>query len=510
MINKKLIKITSISLGLFLILIFLTYIRVNTDISLMGDTGLHYALLQSIHDGLGPNLNIYASINDILFSKSLANRSSLDICDIASNYYSYSSKELNFFNFHTYFILYPLSLLVYLIKTPYIIQGVGIFSFISIALIAFLMCRKYTHSILISLVAAFVVTLHPAWSWSVIGQPFIDRLFLPLGILIFYYCDNKKLITSIVISLIASLINEKIGIYLALFYCSYSIIFSQKNSFKYTAYCMVTGIFFGATSYLTVNFLLNNPYYSSVILNTPTSIINYFSEPLNLNATITFIIINLSILLFSLINNKRYFLIAVIMMLPNIFSDIGGAEKINFYTHYHTLYFPFVIYSFIKSLSNINLRSITIYTILLFVILFFSILDINQSRNITYNLKLTNVYIANFYRIYLSRNNFSKITNDFKQMLPLNSKISSTESGLPYLYTFSDLNIYPLNLSNSDFLVSPYVIIDGKYFIKGYFGYLGENHNNDANTCLNTLIRNSGFNVDKPIYITPNFVVIGK
>jgi hypothetical protein len=33
------------------------------------------------------------------------------------------------------------------------------------------------------------------------------------------------------------------------------------------------------------------------------------------------------------------------MMVPNIIGNIGGAEKYGFLTHYHTLYFPFLIFA---------------------------------------------------------------------------------------------------------------------------------------------------------------------
>lgn len=513
MINKKLIKITSISLGLLLILIFLTYIRVNTDIGLMGDTGLHYALLQSIHDANGPNLNIYASINDTLFSKGLANRAVTEVCSIASNLYTYSSKELNFFNFHTYFILYPISLLAYVIKTPYIIQGIGIFSFLSFAVLSYLICKSYSKSAFIAIFATIIITLHPAWSWSIMGQPFIDRLFLPLGLLIFYYCDNNKLIKSLIFAIIASLINEKIGIYLALFYCSYSFLFIQKNSYKYSFSCLISGGFFAALSYLIVNKVLNNPYYSSVILNNPNAIYSYFSNQIHLNGLITFLTINLALIFLSLYKNKRYFILASVMMLPNIFSDIGGAEKVNFYTHYHTLYFPFVVFCFIKSLENYNSlirKQFLIYFYIPLTIIFFSLVDINQSREIIFNYKLKNIHLANLYRIYLSRNNYSIHISNINQLIPAKSKITSSESGLPYLYKFDDLNLYPLNLKDSDYVVAPYSIIDGKYFYRGYFGYLGEAHDKNVNSCLNLLMRSSGFKVDEPIYLTPNFAIIGK
>jgi hypothetical protein len=513
MINKKIINFSLIGLALLFILFFLTYIRVNTDIGLMGDTGLQYALLQRIHDAHGPNLNIYASINDTLFSKGLATKAVSEVCNIASNLYIYSSKELNFFNFHTYFIFYPISLLVYVIETPYIIQGVGIFSFLSFAVLSYLICKSHSKSTFISIFATIIITLHPAWSWSIMGQPFIDKLFLPLGLLVFYYCDNNKLFKSLIFAIIASLINEKIGIYLALFYCSYSFLFLQKNSYKYSFSCLIAGIFFAALSYLIVNKVLNNPYYSSVILNNPNAILGYFSNEIHLNGLITFLAINFAIIFLSLYKNKRYFILALIMMQPNIFSDIGGAEKVNFYTHYHALYFPFVVFCFIKSLENYNrlvCKRFLVYFYIPLTIIILTLIDINQSRQIIFNYKLQNLHIANLYRTYLSRNNYNIHIIKINKLIPVKSKITSSESGLPYLYKFDDLNLYPLNLKDSDYVVTPYTIIDGKYFYRGYFGYLGEAHNKNVNSCLNLLMRNSGFKVDEPIYLTPNFAVIGK
>jgi hypothetical protein len=514
MINKNIYN-SIFAFSVFIALtIFLTFIRVNTSIGLYGDTGLHYNLLQNIIDGNGSASNIYASINDFLFKSGLTTQTFQTVCEYAMRNITYSELDINFFNFHTYYILYPLSYLSPLITVPYIIQGTAIFSFLFFALIFYFICRKYLPSRITAIICTLIITMHPAWSWSIMGQPFIDRLFLPFGLLIFYYCDIGKIKYSFFLSLIAILINEKIAIYLALFYFTYAFVFYKKSSSDYAIKCVIFGFLFSILSFVAVKFLLNNPYYSSAILSSPNAIINYISDENNLNGVITFLLINISLIALNFIKNIKYVIIALVMILPNIFSNIGGAEKVGFFTHYHTLYFPFLAYCFIKSIQQTITTSKSnnkyYFSHLIFLIIFYISLNINSTRTISINFNLNNFYINKFYTSYTNYLNYSNLVSEIKDLIPKNSIISASEPSIPYLYNYKNVFLYPINLKHSDFIAIPYSVTNGSYRYQGYFGYLGDVHNLNTNSCLYILMEQYGFKVQAPIFISPGFAIIGK
>ena len=87
---------------------------------------------------------------------------------------------------------------------------------------------------------------------------------------------------------------------------------------------------------------------------------------------------------------KRLTLITILMVLPNIFYDIGGAEKTQFDTHYHSLYFPFLVFTFLAGIVRLEsyLKQIKIKKSLIFYPYFLIVLIFYTSINITIDNKI--------------------------------------------------------------------------------------------------------------------------
>jgi hypothetical protein len=197
------------------------------------------------------------------------------------------------------------------------------------------------------------------------------------------------------------------------------------------------------------------------------------------------------------------------MLVPNIFGNIGGAEKTNFYTHYHILYYPFLIYPFLLGLTEFLKSShskkirCSLATVMIFIIIMYNGLSIRPDQSISISIKDKNSYLFTFYHIKRSQSSFSRIQKILENHLTTSTLISSVEAGQAYLYKYRNLSFYPLNLVNSDYLL----VIKGHDNFKGYYGYNGVEEQRKTDNCLNELIA-TNYDLNNIIFLNPDLLLL--
>lgn len=498
------------ALILFLALLFyLTFLRVNSPIGIMGDTGLLYSLLQSVHEGNGPYLPLYASISDTLFKYNIPSISPELVCQTAQLPITYTQEQQNFFKYHSYLILYPLSLLIYIIDAPYVVQGVNLLSFLSFIAICFYILLKNNNKLGFIFLSCVLISFSPQWSFSIIGQPYIDKIFLPFGLLLFYFADKRNIFWVIILTLVSCSINEKVAIYIGIFLVLSSFVLFDKKYLKFYLKLLLVGLITLITVFIYVKFFLNNSYYSVSIPSSFNEVKNYLSIDRNLNGILSLLIICSPFLFFSIIYKWKYALIALIMLIPNILGNIGGAEKTNFYTHYHILYFPFLIYpfllgfsEFIKSTDSKIFRRSVVVLLMLYIIMYNG-LSIRPDQKISISIKDKNSYLFTFYHIKRSQSSFRRVEKILENYLTSSTSVSTVEAGQAYLYKYRNLSFYPLNIITSDYIL----VIKGDDNFKGYFGYNGVNEQRKTDNCLNELIGNN-YDLKNIVYLSPDLLLL--
>lgn len=490
-----------------------TNLRLNGSHIFFGDTAQLYLILEHLHQGIGAYNPVQPSVIDFQMTSNLGNMTPAEICAADLYAHPYIASQFNHFKFHSYFILYPLSFILNIFSSEYTIHWINFFAFTSFIFIIFFILRESKVNTLYSILIIFLVSLHPCWSWAIQGQPYVDRWYLPFGILIFYFIQKQKsiLTPAYIIILFSSLLVEKVLIYNSIFIFIYSILFYQNKNIFISR--ITIGFISFVSFYLLVNYYIVNGYYSSAVPTSLGAIVSNLLYPGALNGAISLLIVNLPFLLPALIFRPKLFLIAGALLVPNLIGNIGGAEKIGFMTHYHTLYFPFVTYAFICSAATAlkqlnNLRGkILIAGYIILASYFYSHISFQSDNKITITSNYNLVYISDFYNDFIVRKtqyNEKKIAQD---SIPNDAMISSVEQGMPFTYQNKDLHIYPLNLDKADFLVLHYKLDNSKYSYSGYFGYLGQEHNNMVNACLEARIENS-FDTKNPIILNQSLAIL--
>ena len=508
-------------LTIIFLTVLLTYIRVNSGVGFAGDTGQFYMILENIHAGKGTLNQILPSENEYFFRQFLLSQDATKLCKMAWESPHFEAADYDHFKFHLYSIYYPASLCLYFFSTPYVVNGLNIFAFLLFLFIAYKISQKSEIPIFISIFTVIVISLHPAWSWSIMGQPYPDRLFLPLGLLLCYYTDDRgKLLNAMLAVLVLSaLIVEKVAVYTGVFLIAYSILhysnYRDKRAIIWRVFAGISALIF---FYLVTSFFLVNPYYSgSNIPRTPAALISILSDERFFNGIKSLLWVNAPLLLPALILKPRLFLIAFVMVIPNIFGTVGGAEKTGFLTHYHTLYFPFVVYAFIKGTGEFYRRISPIKAICIFgsyiflTASFYLLLGFDDKQNIKLTRSPTaNFYATSFYNMSKNMTSYKNITNLVESNMTLNAKISTIEAGWPYLYKFQSLSIYPFDFEKVDFLFVGYEKVANQFYYYGYNGYLGSRHMRIVNDCLNSRIVRAGYDVDNPIILSLSLAILKK
>jgi hypothetical protein len=512
-------RISSYSILIILILfsIVIGVKRVTSGFALSGDTGQIYIILQNIHDGLGPHNQILPSLMDLFFNKQLLTMSIEEFCknDLISG--PYSKSEYNHFQLHTYFIMYVMSLFVLFFEVPYVINVINTLAFI----LFIYFCYKYASKNIkwyYGVIIICLVSLHPAWSWSFIGQPYIDKIFLPFGLILIHKCEtdfnsNKKILF---LTIICCLIVEKVLIYVGI-YLFITTIFNFK---KFTninvllnrlllSFIVILAFYFG------IKLFLVNPYYGSSINLDPIAIFKLLQDERFLNGIISLLIISTPLLIPSLIFYKKLFIISLVMLLPNLIGNIGGAEKVGFFTHYHTLYFPFLVYGFIVSCNKFFLRygsnklfKLCGFSYLAFTSVFYIYIGFNSNLEIKFvPIKESEIFLNHLNTIRIMPNEHKVISKIIEQSIPTDARVSAIEPAWKYLYKYKNLVTYPFNIQSSDYLILSYEK-KGTYSYFGFISYLGEGVSNKANECLMNQIILNNFDIENPIILNSSMAIL--
>ena len=232
------------------------------------------------------------------------------------------------------------------------------------------------------------------------------------------------------------------------------------------------------------------------------------------------------------------------MVLPNIFYDIGGAEKTGFHTHYHSLYFPFLVFTFLSGVvglvdylkkNNIK-QSLIFYPYFLITLIFYATININIDNKIYFKLNkvdhlpfyeennLREPIVTKYYKYYENRikrgfltdwypyiGEYERITGEIINIIPEDSNILVNDLAMSYVIGFKNVNTYPYMYKESDYLVTSYIEDLKGRKVPHVMTYNGFEHDIEISTCIaDRLEREKNFNFDEPILETPFFMIIGK
>lgn len=471
--------------------------------------------INAINFKSAPRSQINKSANDAIAS--VITQTASDVCSqplISSN-----TESTGIFDRHAYVALYILAPFRSVFSSQSIAAFAHALGFIGLLFSIYFFLRSENLPIIATLAFVLMVVAHPAWSASVFGQFYSDRLFLFAGFLYVVLVHQRLTKGSehtgyiIILAVLASLIHERAALMVGGFTLASLLLYrgwsgwSRKDvPLMAVAICALSY----AIGYLAL-FNHNSDYgsFSSALASLPYTLSNNEAFRLNLEK---FLIVNLGFLVLAAFE-WRLAIIAFGALLPNIIGTIGGAEKTGWSTHYHSTYFPFLVAA--ASIGSIQLWQILRAHSIKWMILvpltgigvFLALLDpyslsplVNlKSSNLANNalLKVAGVLTTSGDGVGI-RNN-AEFRREVAGEVPNGAVVTTFEGMFPALIGEGRiLHYYPLGLGNANYAVLEYTMDNqGVMQLSGAVTYLGSKNLSELDSCLNTRIWDAGYKVVK-------------
>jgi hypothetical protein len=433
-----------------------------------------------------------------------------------------SGRSINMLTVHAYLILYPLALLTWFFPPHAVLAVVNGISFVAIIYIIYWAIRKQNIPVVGSIVFCALVVAHPAWSHASMGQFYSDRFFMPLGLLyaVLLYdalgrqVNRSNLLFILGVGLLAASTTERAAIMIAMFTVALLVLFKSSITNIKTRIVLITfaiGLILYVFLYVKFMFV----YYpgggslSRMIQQIP-GFFSRIQNPVYADLVKEFLVIN--VLLFGVFSifNWRLGLIAFAVLLPNLFTTIGGSEKTGWATHYHSMYFPFLVFSAAMGFSRLwHLLSTVKYRLVLIGLLV-ALIPVISSFSLGYRgqqgavMRLYNFYVDGS-KSYEKQRLIQM--HKIAAAIPEGVKVTTPEGGMPILYRNRTIYYYPLGINTADYaLLNKVSQPDGTFYYSGVTSYVGGEF--EKNMCLNERLKGAGFNLDKPKLLIGSMAVL--
>lgn len=380
--------------------------------------------------------------------------------------------KFNYFKWHTYVILYLIAPLNYFFDAKTFMPALNALSHMCLLFLLALFLLRHRVTPLNILLALSVTALHPAWSQGLAGQIYIDRYFLSLGfgylLSLKNYTKNKLLTISILI--IITSLSDRFGLLAFLITIGFLIAcaFTRKSKTGsiyrvINEHLPLIGISVCCLAYslFIIKFYLAHPSYANFSSNFSLAGIlhNFANNTFRMNA---YKFITLNIICFApIIVFSKYRIIYLGLFLINLLGNVGGAEKIDYFTHYHSVHFPvliFLMYDFVSSYKN-NYKVVLASLFFTFTALIIftpfassSTSDINASY---FSTLLSKSPLLNLLSKPFGKSKYNiNLQNELLLTIPKNATVTIPEPLMPTFYG-RQTHYFPLGLAKADYAIVP-------------------------------------------------------
>jgi hypothetical protein len=505
----------TVALTLFAALLALmTALKVVTITDQHGDTAVFFQTAENIaHRGI-PVSGVFEDVYWYGFQSHLA---TMPAAEMAHDPLSPPPVgERNMFSFHAHLILYPMAAFTYFLPTDVVFFMFDSLTFAGTLLLSYFILRRMGVGILGGLLFCLLIVTHPAWALGYWGQPYPDRLFVLAGLVFMYLASRSETprYQLVIAAVVAASVNERAAMTMGVFLLLYVLLYRRKLLAPDRSFKIAMGAALLAYGFLYSKLAVNE-YYSTFM---PTSI-DAISYNLHLpgfvqNAEI-FLLINAVFLAIAFFE-WRAALIAAVCMLPNVLGNIGGAEKVGFFTHYHSYYFPVLLWATIAGYAAayrlLSARRLTpaLYAAVTLLVLFLALVDPTAAPK----LSISTAYLKHHFVREFRREARRMLSPDglrfyawaeaSRRAIPEGSVVTTGETLMPFIYRNRTIHFLPVGLDRADYAVLTILSNkDGKIVYGGVLTFLGPAEETKVNQVILQRMREDGYDFKHPALLIP-------
>jgi len=511
--TQKIFKyLTYFFISLYLYYIFYKF-NINRFPSLHTDSAGYVDLIEGIKNGYGFNSPIFSSFFSYIPYLSLEPQK------FCNELFESVHKGSSYLNWHPYLIAYPLAFISWLLKinSIEIASAANSINVIGSIGIIYWYLRFKKMSVLPSLFYCIFLLTSSIWIGMIYGQLYFDRLMLFPGILMVLalagrcISGRQRIATILGTYFLCMLISERTALIASLVIIGYAFLSGKDENIKNRILFIFLSFIAIFYLYMYKSLYQNNLYYSSI---TFSSIIGNIKDAFSIETRMSNLTLKWFIILFPFISisifNKRFFVIVLGVLIPNLMVSVGGAEKTGFLTHYHAVYFPILIGFSTIAFSNLGKFHNKIIPIAISLLLISYNIFINIDRDdeiYRFNSFLEARRVFNRYTDIIPNSKLNKslsingnYLNGIASLIPKNSSVSSPEILMPSLVRNGNryVDYFPIGLGLNDYIVVQKDQKSDTYVVTTYLDY---DSSMKIQKCITDIVKDKYKKVE---YINPN------
>lgn len=413
-------------------------------------------------------------------------------------------REISILKWHFYAILYLIAPLTWLLGAKVTLSVLTALSFAIIPIGSYFYLRKAQIGHFTCVAVTLLIIAHPAWSLSVQGQLYADRLFVGIGFVLFLLLESpeKNRLPILALMVVGSTVSERFGLVIGGCTIMYLVLCWKPLRPNLAIY--LTSVLLAAASFVTLKFFITHPsnasFASSMTLN--GFLINFRQYP-NFQTNLWCFALITGVFMLAAIGNWRLLAVALFAALPNFIGNIGGAEKTGFLTHYHSAYFPILAAAVVTSVAT-ERKSLLLGLAHGLHLVVFLMVGITAPTFSFHNIAMSGPVI--FWRDVQSMTSGAKtvakkLNRDIAAVVPRGSNIVTLEALMPKLYPLAgNLQMYPLGIDDAQLIILPWTKAtpESPFEYPASYSFLGLEEQKKQNKLFAERLKRLGFNLDTP------------
>ena len=404
-----------------------------------------------------------------------------NVCQII---FTNTDESSNIFKYHPYLISYLLAALNWFFPfgDAAFLALLMVTSLFSGLIFLYWASRDLKLNLFLRIFFLTLVLAYPVLNKSFLGQPFFDHLMFGLSIPLMFLVRRTALEpggnTSTIVSLtvLLAMVSERGAALACLISFVYFLLLHGKKSFqsRQNIAILSAGAISGTWFLFWLKFLQGYSAYGQVSLDSFKNRLLSFGHEPSQGQLVVFLAASLVFFLLVLASG-RLLAIAIISLLPNILLSIGGAELTGFYSHYHQIYLPVILFAALigferasnalKSISKICTRLLNLIQITFCILLL--CVGIYSWSYATDSERILSLGEAPGQLFWPASSSIQKVeTEQAKRLRDLvaiaaigNQTVTTPEEVTPLLNLsgIKDIEYWPLGMGKSEVVLAPYV-----------------------------------------------------
>lgn len=507
-VRAKIIEGSLVLLAAMLLIVPAAYVGMKTSPMKQMD----HAFVLQLMDNLAYNLCSWSQVHateNYMFRNKLYTKDSDEMC--ASDLRNIDYPQYSYFRLHSNLALFLLAPFNRFFSSHEVAAVAKALSLVGMLVVIYVLLRGQQVGAGCAVLFVLMLSFHPAWGYPFSGQFYAENLsYLLMALFVSLLLAGRQWIWILLSALLIAAVSERAAFFTGCLLFGHCVLHrgQVKDVRKRVALGAALILFF----FLYVKFFAQSAAYESYQSGFFKNLMLFGNADFRVKI---YVFLAMSLLIgWAALGDWRALLLALGVMLPNLVSTMGGAEKTGWLTHYHSLYFPVVACAsgqgFVRLWSRMGSNRLgrTFFGGAACVagLALATFTPYGSSPIFSFE-RIQNAGIVRMWtdahQYYKFSESYAGVYDSIAASVPPGSIVTMGEQFMPLLYPNRTIHRFPLGLADADYAVIS-VDLDNEGKITGQnsaTSYLGYAEQKRLNNCLYDRMENFGYDFSNALVI---------